>query len=60
MGPGPCKGENNCCGKNGYKCDIGEGDCNSDSGCKGDLVCGTNNCVGDGFDPTDDCCKGEL
>ena len=32
---------------------MGEGDCNADSECAGDLVCGTDNCPwGDG----DDCC----
>ena len=53
-----CTGADNCCGRNGYKCGLGEGDCDRNSDCIGDLVCGKNNCVGDGFDPTDDCCVG--
>ena len=35
---------------------MGEGDCNSDTSCKGRLRCGTDNCVGESFDKTDDCC----
>ena len=37
-------------------CREGEGDCDEDSHCQGDLVCGTNNCVLDG-DPEADCCE---
>jgi hypothetical protein len=42
--------------------DIGEndGDCDKDSDCHGELVCGTDNCEQGGdmiFDITDDCCK---
>ena len=40
----------------GY-CGEGEGDCDADADCAGSLVCGTDNCVGDGFDDTDDCCR---
>ena len=47
-------GGDNCCVGH---CNVGEGDCDTDSDCKGNLVCGENNCVGDGFDDTDDCCK---
>ena len=35
---------------------IGEGDCDNDANCEGRLKCGTNNCFGEGFDLTDDCC----
>ena len=28
----------------GEKCTEGQGDCDSDKGCAGDLVCGRNNC----------------
>ena len=49
-------------------CDEGEGDCDGPgdgglndghAGCKGDLVCGTNNCLQFGayFHPKDDCCE---
>ena len=37
-------------------CREGEGDCDEDSHCQEDLVCGTNNCVLDG-DPEADCCE---
>ena len=42
-------------------CNIGEGDCDFDNQCLGDLKCGENNnfddnCIGEGFDATDDCC----
>ena len=35
---------------------MGEGDCDWDNDCKGNLVCGSNNCAGSTFDSTDDCC----
>ena len=35
---------------------MGEGDCDLDNECKGNLVCGSNNCAGSTFDSTDDCC----
>ena len=40
-------------------CEIGEGDCDSDSECTGNLVCGTDNCQSIfGHSPSDfDCCK---
>merc|ERR1719481_36439 len=54
-----CDGGNSCC-KNGI-CKAGEGDCDNDSDCNADLVCGKDNCKdfpGDrsSFEPTDDCC----
>ena len=50
-----CNGGDSCC--NG-QCNLGEGDCDSDSDCVGDLVCGSNNCPRSGFewDSGDDCC----
>jgi len=54
-----CHGGDDCCGKNGYKCDVGEGDCDKDSDCKDGLVCGSENCVGAGFDKWDDCCTAQ-
>ena len=57
---GPCKGDDDCCGRNGDLCGKGEGDCDKDKHCKHGLVCGFNNCEGNGFDPTDDCCDGKL
>ena len=37
-------------------CEEFKGDCDSDSECEGDLLCGANNCVGPLFDSQDDCC----
>lgn len=55
-----CRGDELCCWRG--ECREGEGDCNMDRDCKGDLVCGSNNCPWD-TDKTwllnfrDDCCK---
>lgn len=39
-------------------CPVGHGDCNSDSECEGNLVCGHNNCDQARFDWSDaDCCE---
>ena len=35
---------NSCCSKDS-PCDIGGGDCDNDSHCAGNLICGENNCV---------------
>eukprot|EP00092_Neocalanus_flemingeri_P079712 GFUD01099333.1.p1 GENE.GFUD01099333.1~~GFUD01099333.1.p1 ORF type:complete len:397 (-),score=80.51 GFUD01099333.1:13-1203(-) len=67
-----CKGRNfepgrRCCTPEN-PCDEGEGDCDGrgdggfndgDCGCKGDLVCGSNNCLQFGFyyHEKDDCCE---
>ena len=51
-----CDGGDTCCSSTSYKCDIGEGDCDSDSDCLPWLKCGKDNCFGPGFDDTDDCC----
>ena len=37
-------GANSCCTEDN-PCDEGEGDCDSDSDCKGSLECGSNNCA---------------
>ena len=37
------KNSGSCCSFN-YPCDVGEGDCDNDKDCLGDLVCGNNNC----------------
>ena len=34
-------------GCNDEECDEGEGDCDNDSQCAGDLICGKNNCLED-------------
>ena len=55
IGHPSCNGGNDCC-TSSNQCGINEGDCDSDNECKVNLVCGRNNCVGDTFDSTDDCC----
>eukprot|EP00092_Neocalanus_flemingeri_P056518 GFUD01067022.1.p1 GENE.GFUD01067022.1~~GFUD01067022.1.p1 ORF type:complete len:119 (+),score=8.74 GFUD01067022.1:67-423(+) len=51
-----------CEGSEGRVCYLGCGDCDDDSDCKGDLVCGMDNCREmhpNGwreYDITDDCC----
>merc|ERR1712133_90813 len=47
-----------CCSAD-VPCGLGEGDCDSDDECSGDLVCGTNNCIttGTDFTPQADCCE---
>ena len=61
-GSGPrCQGRNvdqgKCCSAS-RPCVEGEGDCETDQECRGQLVCGNNNCkqFGDVFHPKDDCC----
>ena len=52
-----CEGSNtdwNCCSS--MLCEEDEGDCDTDSECKGNLVCGTNNCPSDFPDDRYDCC----
>ena len=41
-----------------HQCGAGEGDCDSDDECSGDLLCGRDNCkdFGDNEDSTKDCC----
>jgi len=52
-----CDGGDACCDSKPGGCLVGEGDCDNDSHCKGDLVCGKDNCGGvTGYDGTDDCC----
>ena len=50
-----CNGNDNCC-TSSNQCDIGEGDCDKDLDCIGNLFCGKDNCVGDTFEEDDDCC----
>ena len=50
-----------CCTAN-EPCDIGDGDCDSDDQCIGNLRCGQNNCAGNGtlkanFTSMSDCCE---
>merc|ERR1719150_3046153 len=50
-----CNGGDSCCSSDNM-CGDGEGDCDHDGDCLSG-VCGTDNCVGEGFDSTDDCCE---
>ena len=57
-----CIGGDSCCTE-GYPCGVGEGDCDKDSECEGDLKCGSDNCKPcpdgiycDKFENDDDCC----
>ena len=51
-----CNGGDSCCAEDNL-CDVGEGDCDRDSDCLEGLICGKDNCVGNTFDTTDDCCE---
>lgn len=48
-----CSGEDNGCCTPEKPCDMGEGDCDNDSHCSGNLVCGHDNCP---WGDKDDCC----
>ena len=52
-----CNGGNSCCSPLN-PCVDGEGDCDNDNDCEGNLVCGVDNCdrANPAFDSTDDCC----
>jgi hypothetical protein len=58
------RGGHGCCQRNSNRlCGLGEGDCEHDYDCEGQLVCGKNNCAttsGGLWDPTDDCCEKRL
>ena len=48
------EGNEECCSEEGRGlCKIGDGDCDRDSDCEGDLVCGRDNCP---WGDRDDCC----
>jgi len=56
-----CIGGDGCCNENN-KCDVGEGDCDSDDDCMEGLKCGSDNCLSarwfwdENWDSYDDCC----
>merc|ERR1712086_227471 len=54
-----CSGGNSCCSSRS-PCGLGEGDCDSDSECTGDLICAKGYTVGckkgANWDSSDDCC----
>jgi len=49
-----CRGDNGGCCTDDNPCDKGDGDCDYDSQCARDLVCGNSNCK---FPGDDDCCE---
>ena len=49
-----CVGGDSCCVEGA--CGENEGDCDADSDCQAGFICGSDNCNGDSFDDTDDCC----
>ena len=58
-----CCGDDDCCTADN-QCIVGEGDCDNNADCLGDLVCGADNCGiynggdrGGDYDGTDDCCE---
>ena len=57
----PGRGDASCCTKSN-QCKEGEGDCDADSQCTGNLVCGKDNCKK--WNPAAhalfDCCEGNL
>ena len=58
----PCTGGDSCCNSLNNKCDVGEGDCDSDADCLDGLKCGTDNCPStrsSDWDSSDDCCYKE-
>merc|ERR1719234_1382048 len=57
--PLPCLGGDSCCSPTS-QCGEGQGDCDRDTDCLGDLICVEEGCDRiarfSSFDPTDDCC----
>jgi hypothetical protein len=59
--PDLAKGNQDCCGADGYLCQENEGNCDVDSDCADGLICGQANCIWNG-DPAvrglkpDNCC----
>merc|ERR1719309_1325846 len=54
-----CLGGDSCCTADN-PCGLGEGDCDRDDQCSGNLTCGIDNCDRNSmpsFDSTDDCCQ---
>ena len=55
----------NCCSE-AFPCRLGGGDCDDDSQCEGDLVCGADNCLrdfssnGSNWLMGADCCRGNM
>ena len=54
----PALDDLSCCSDDS-QCGLGEGDCDSDSHCAGDLTCGNDNCPSPAASYMD-CCEGKL
>ena len=55
--PNGCNAENNGCCKPSNQCLEGQGDCDKNDDCLGNLLCGDNNCNRQlGFSASNDCC----
>ena len=59
-----CAGTGGCCSTGWAVCGFGEGDCDADSECRGNLKCGSENChrytlldIVNYFSSSDDCCR---
>ena len=48
-----CKGVDSGCCTEDNPCGVGDGDCDNDSDCAGELTCGNSNCP---WGDNDDCC----
>ena len=53
----PANNDQTCC-TSSAQCSLGEGDCDYDSDCSGDLICGDNNCSAG--ESIMDCCASNL
>ena len=53
----PVNDDTSCCSSS-RQCGLGEGDCDDDEDCSGDLVCGTDNCAAGRA--TLDCCESKY
>ena len=49
--------DNRCQQDYDMKCDLEQGDCDVNEDCHHGLVCGRDNCEGEEYDSTDDCCQ---
>ena len=57
IGCDPANNGGSCC-TSSNQCGEGEGDCDGDSDCRGNLVCGTDNCNGPSYMSSwMDCCE---
>ena len=57
-----CFGIDDDCCSEAHPCGFGDGDCDDNTHCTGDLTCGTDNCPWDTDDEgsKDDCCRSGI